>query len=284
MNDFIAFARAHGLVMEHVIADGRVHRVATEDKPRSRNGAYLANPDGQGGFVQNWATHERPIVFRSNKAVDPIVMTDRRVSDRLEQDRKHQEAARQAQQVIARCSYGPHRYLGSKGLYSEQALIDPEPVRMPDGSTESGCIVIPMRNFRSGSVQSVQWIGEKGKKYLAGGQARGAVHALGPRDAQTVWLCEGAATGLSALAAIKSLYRQDKVLVTFSAGNLAYVAPLMRGRAFVIADHDTSGTGQRVAKESGLPSVMSPVEGEDINDMAQRAGIRAVADLMRGLL
>lgn len=281
MNDFIAFARAHGLVMEHVIPDGQIHRVKTKDKPGHRNGAYLF--DGQGGFVQNWATHERPVVFRSTNPVDPIVLRNRQVSDLREQDRKHQEAARQAQKVIARCSYGPHRYLGSKGLYSEQALIDPEPVRMPDGKEESGCIVIPMRNFRSGAVQSVQWIGSQ-KKYLAGGQARGAVHALGPREAQIVWLCEGVATGLSALAAIKSLYRQDKVLVTFSAGNLAYVAPLMRGRVFVIADNDESGTGQRVAKDTGLPFVMSPVEGEDMNDLHQRAGIRAVADLMRSVM
>lgn len=282
MSGFVQFARAHGLVIDHVIADGRVHRVKTEDKPGHRNGAYLLDRDGS-GWVMNWATDERPIIFRSASPVNPIVMTDRRVSARQEQDRRRQEAARQAQQIIARCSYGPHQYLGAKGLYSEQALIDPEPIRMPDGSMESGCIVIPMRNFRSGALQSVQWIGRQ-KKYLAGGQARGAVHALGPRDAQTVWLCEGAATGLSALAAIKSLYRQDKVLVTFSAGNLAHLAPQIQGRAIVIADNDNSGTGQRVAQETGLPFVMSPVAGEDINDMHQRAGIKAVADLMRSVM
>ena len=282
MSEFVQFARSHGLVLDHAIPDGRVHRVKTEDKPQHRNGAYLLDLDGS-GWVMNWAKHERPVVFKSASPADPIVLRECRVSDRRESERRHQDAARRAQQIIARCSYGPHPYLGAKGLYSEQALIDPEPVKLPGGSTESGCIVIPMRNFRTGAVQSVQWIGRQ-KKYLPGGQARGAVHALGPQKAQTVWLCEGIATGLSAFAAVKSLYRQDKVLVTFSAGNLAHLAPQIQGRAIVIADNDNSGTGQRVAQETGLPSVMSPIEGEDINDLHQRAGVRAVAELMRSVL
>lgn len=30
MTDFLAFARDHGLILDHVVTDGRVHRVRTE--------------------------------------------------------------------------------------------------------------------------------------------------------------------------------------------------------------------------------------------------------------
>jgi putative DNA primase/helicase len=38
----------------------------------------------------------------------------------------------------------------------------------------------------------------------------------------------------------------------------------------VIADNDESGTGERVAKESGLKYWMSDKVGEDFNDFHQR--------------
>ena len=66
------------------------------------------------------------------------------------------------------------------------------------------------------------------------------------------------------------------MLVCFSANNLEHVAPQVRGRAFVFADHDASGPGQRTAEATGLPWCMSPIEGEDANDLHQRAGLMAV--------
>lgn len=40
----------------------------------------------------------------------------------------------------------------------------------------------------------------------------------------------------------------------------------------------------RVLADSGRAWVMSPVEGEDANDMYRRAGVRAVAELMRSAM
>jgi len=41
----------------------------------------------------------------------------------------------------------------------------------------------------------------------------------------------------------------------------------------VIADNDTSKTGEKAAIETGLPYWMSDVEGEDINDLHRRLGL-----------
>ena len=73
---------------------------------------------------------------------------------------------------------------------------------------------------------------------------------------------------------------QAAVLMCFSAHNLIQVAQSVQGRACVFADHDKSGTGQTAAEQTGLPWCMSPIEGEDANDLHQRAGLLAVRQLL----
>jgi putative DNA primase/helicase len=80
--------------------------------------------------------------------------------------------------------------------------------------------------------------------------------------------------------ALKQMRLAATVVVTFSAGNLQFVASQLRGRRFVFADNDTSGTGQRVAGATSLPWTMSDVVGEDANDLHQRAGLMAVVKLV----
>jgi len=73
------------------------------------------------------------------------------------------------------------------------------------------------------------------------------------------------------------------VIVCFSAGNLQTIAQT-RADALVFADHDASGTGERIARATGRPWCMSPDIGDDANDMHRRHGIYNVAALMRPLM
>ena len=102
----------------------------------------------------------------------------------------------------------------------------------------------------------------------------------------TRWYVEGYATGLSVQAALRRMYRDDQVVVCFSAGNLGNVAN-PRGDSprsrYVIADNDESGTGQRYAEKTGLPYWMPPESG-DANDWHQKHGIEALADALREVL
>jgi putative DNA primase/helicase len=59
--EFLQFARAHGLLIKD-LKIGRWCRVPTEDHPRKRNGAYKLM--GDHGFVQNWAVHEEPELWK----------------------------------------------------------------------------------------------------------------------------------------------------------------------------------------------------------------------------
>jgi putative DNA primase/helicase len=143
-------------------------------------------------------------------------------------------------------------------------------------------LLVPMRHLESNTLQGAQlirwdeparkWV----KKMIPGMRAKGAVLRLGDRTTPETFLVEGYVTALSVHAALRSAGLRASVLVCFSANNLEFIAPQVRGRAFVFADHDASGTGQRVAEATGLPWCMSLIVGEDANDLHARAGLMAV--------
>jgi putative DNA primase/helicase len=264
--NFYDHASAYGLIIRDLVADGKWHRVPTTDKPRKRNGAYVW--DGQKGAVKNWATMLKAEAYREyGPRVLPIAPV------KVDDSQKYVSAAKKAGQMISSAKMGKHPYLAKKGW--------PE----KDGLVLDGQLLIPMRQF-DGTLSSVQMISPEGeKKFLPGGKAKRAVFVLNRHKLPSVrWLVEGFATGLSVLEAVQAMYRQDEVWVCFSAGNLADVSGLIPGRRVVFADNDASKTGQKAAESTGLPWVMSPVEGEDANDYHQRAGLWGLVRLMRKII
>jgi putative DNA primase/helicase len=220
---------------------------------------------------------------------------ERKARERAEQ------AARIAAEIVRASVPGRHGYLAAKGFPDETALtvgrdrliaiLEANRKRVDSLVTDDGItgIVIPAR--LGAAVSSVQIIWEDGtKKFLAGGAMQGATHRIA--TGRDTWLCEGFATGLSLRAALRSLYRSSTILVCFSASNIAKVAGCLSGRRYIAADHDKAmeqfgglGTGEHYARQTGLPYIMAPDLGMDINDMHQDAGIfavqRLIGDLMR---
>ena len=265
---FIAHAQAHGLILNHAIPDGRWHRVPTTDKPRKRNGAYVF--DGKAGSVRNWATMESFAFWSDGRrtAVPQMFTVNKDI------EREQRAAAKRAQDLINRATMMHHGYLKSKGFPLAKGLVCDEE------------LLIPMRDYQTYEVISVQRIKDDGtKRFMYQGRSKGAVFMLNrEHQRKETWFVEGYATGLSVQAALKSLYRDAAVVVCFSAGNMGYVAKRMSGKRYVIADHDASGTGQRVAEELGVPWGMSEGEGEDANDLHSRAGLAAVRQLVLSVL
>ena len=269
MQPFADFARGHGLLINQVLDDGRVHRCATAEHPRAHNGAYRV--DGDWGWVQDWAAHMEPIIWRATGSDASIPITPRRDIEviRKEEAARKDQVAAIASSIVNRCSTSSHPYLLRKGFPDEIGLVDVD-----------GRLVVPMRDMRAYKrINSAQWIDDGGSKlFLPGGVAKGSVLMLGVGLEH--WLCEGYATGLSIRAALGHLHRQARVVVCFSAGNMVHVASQMPGTKYVVADNDKSGTGERSAVATGLPWSMPPAVGMDANDYHQAAGIRALAELM----
>jgi putative DNA primase/helicase len=275
LSDFVAFARSHGLDIDYAETDNRWHRCRTEDKPRKKNGAYLF--DGERGVVINFATMSSGAVWRSGVRAGYIdraaIRAQRMISD-AQIRAKQTEARALADDMIKRAKADAHPYLIAKGFPQEKGLVlDSE-------------LLIPMREFGSyRTLNSLQRISADGTKlFLPGGKAKGSVFFIGPMVARERWLVEGYATGLSVRAALQDLHRVAQVVVCFSAGNLAYIGRLTKnGRtpSFAVADNDESGAGEKAAQDTGLPWVMPPAVGTDANDMHQRDGLRALANLIR---
>ena len=275
MTDFVAFAQAHGVLIENLYAGDCIRRCATEQNPRKKNGAYFW--DGERGFCFAW-DGEAKAQWYSDPAARPWSPAQKaewqakRRAMHAEHQRGQERAAVRAQGLMRSSVSAEHNYLALKGFPKAQGLITPD-----------GALLIPMRNVLSNNVQGAQlvrWIeGERKyeKKMLFGMKAKEAVLRLG-RPARETLLVEGYATGLSVHAAARRMSLNTTVMVTFSAGNLVTVAPLIRGAVLIYADNDVSGAGERAAKATGFPYCMSNVQGHDANDDHRRFGLLAVCE------
>jgi len=175
------------------------------------------------------------------------------------------EAQRRASDIafelIASATVATHPYLAAKGFPDLAGLI-----------SSDGQLLVPVRAVEDyEQVLTVQKIAPDGtKRFLGGSRAKGGVHLLGSPKSGHTMLCEGYATGLTLHLAAKSLWPFHCVVIAFSAGNLVTVAPHFPG-AIVCADNDLSGTGEKAARDTGLPWGMPPEVG-DFNDLYQRLG------------
>lgn len=278
--NFIEFARAHGVEIDpaRLYASERIKRCGTTEKPKGTNGAYFW--DGERGWVFNWAAEAKVQWFHDDKAqpwteAEKAVWKAKRQAAQAAQEQEYQRAAQRAAELLRSAKPSEHNYLYRKGFPDAQGFV-----------TADDSLLIPMRNLITNNLQGVQVIrwDEAGmtftKKMGPGMKAKGAVFRMGDKTAPETILCEGYATGLSIVAALRSVGLRASVLVCFSANNLEFIAPQIKGRAYVFADHDKSGTGEKSAKATGLPYCMSPEMGEDANDLHARAGLFAVCQLL----
>ena len=230
-----------------------------------------------------------------------------------ERNRREADAAAKAERMLMQAEYVDprprnghrkadvpyaHPYLVAKGFAQQGGLV-------LDGS-----LLVPMRHYQAYErVQSVQMIGPDGsKKFPSGSKVSEAVYKIG-KGAERYY-CEGYATALSVMAALKRLYRDQhcEVWVCFSAGNIPNVAKSRR-RSMVIADHDwwrcpkkecrakwdyeskrcpscgssgvTEPAGEKHAQQTGLPYWMPEEPGTDANDYMLSHGVEALADAIR---
>lgn len=303
MTDFASFADSHGLVIQDLRADGRIHRVPTAEHPRKRNGAYMW--DGRRGWVMAWDGATGTQWF-NDPCAKPWTEAEKRAwkarqdARRAEDARKHARAVQRAVEIVQRARFDYHGYLTRKGFPNEQGLVADgfeRFVKKGDGYEREvldDVLIVPMRDPVSNALRGAQAIfwrpdtREWVKEMIPGTQAKGAALCIGAGAEH--WLVEGLATGLSVRAALASLYRQARVVVCFSAGNLPVVAEMLKGRRYVVADNDHPSkqtgvkAGEWFAARTGLPWCMPPELGSDANDMHARYGVRALADLLRTLM
>lgn len=268
--NFLMFAQANGLIIRNLYASGKIKRCGTAKHPRSTNGAYFY--DGERGWVMDWSEGDQ-VHWWNDANAKPWTEQDKKAwaAKRRAEEKARQEgyvaAATKASRLLSECYVHTHPYLSSKSLPEVTGLI-----------YGNSSLLIPMRNCvtnRLQGLQSIRWHEETQsfhKKFMPGMAAKGAVFKLG--SGQDIVLCEGYATGLSIYAASKRLSLNISVMCCFSASNIVEVAKV-RGK-YVMADHDKSQTGERVAESTGLPWIMPDQVGMDWNDVHAKSGLMHV--------
>lgn len=271
--DFQTYARAHGVLIEHVVDDSRWHRVPTTTHPRKRNGAY--RHCGTHAHVQDHATMLEPALWtpEADEAakIDHAGIAQRAAMAALQIRNDQTAAAKKAGWILHQCKTEKHPYLESKGFPEEHGNV------WLDGEVRKLCI--PMRS--DGQVVGLQTISDQTgfeKKFLYGQRTRDAVYIMDNKGAN--WFCEGYATALSVRAALQAIKVRYRLFVCFSAGNLLSVAK-NHGTGFVVADRDhpthlapdDGGMGWKVAAGTGLPFWHAPEAGMDFNDYLRKCGV-----------
>lgn len=267
---FEDFARGHGLIIDHLIPHKWV-ATPTEDHPRKRNGRYKFL--GDVGWVQNWATMQRPEIWRSDKPIDHKAIYRAKVQESKDREMLAKKAASKAAFILHNSVQSTHPYLEAKGFPDQQANV---------WTAESGerLLVVPMRC--NGKLVGLQLINDKGeKKFLHGQRTKGAVFTI---DAHGIPIfCEGFATALSIQAVMRLVKVRYSIYVCFSAGNMEFVAGSVIG-GFVVADNDVSRTGENSAIKAGKPYWISPTTGQDFNDYHRSVGSFQAANSLKKFL
>jgi len=268
--NFEDFARAHGLIMRHVIPNRWV-ATPTEDHPHKRNGRYKFL--GDVGWVQNWATMDSPSMWKSDVKTPSINIQKMKQEADRERQEAQQKAAQKAGWIMHQTELAPHPYLDRKGFKGESGNV------WNDHGKQM--LVVPMRI--DGRLVGCQLINEEGeKKFLYGQRSKGATFVI---DAKGLPIfCEGYATGLSIRTVMKAMKVRYTIHICFSAANMQLIARGIQG-GIVVADNDLSGTGEQAARSTSKPYWLSDTVGEDFNDFHVRVGLfKASQSLKRVML
>ncbi|MEZ5534426.1 MAG: toprim domain-containing protein [Thiolinea sp.] len=283
---FYDHARAYGLPIPEVIADGKIHRFKVEgDKRGSKNGwyVYFSYPVAAGA-VGSWKTGESYTwCSKSGKSLSQAEREalkrqyhQARIQRNREQEQNQQQAQAKAKGILSRAVAADpeHRYLVNK-------QIQPYNLKQYKDS-----VLAELRDI-DGTLHSLQFIKPDGSKFfLKNGRIKGCFHAFGDLEgASVVHIAEGIST-----AATVHGWQKTPVLAAMNAGNLLPVGLAVRQaypdiRIVFAGDNDRFNPAGNVGKDKAteaaricnglvlLPEFPKGSTGTDWNDyFCQQAG------------
>lgn len=246
--------RAAGITPPNrIVADGKLHRFASDDRHADKTGWYVLHVDGiaagafgcwRKGFQSSWRIDIERKLTPQEEADCRARME---MANRLAREQRERELDEAQHNAVAKWSAAvegcdDHPYLVRKGVRAHG-------LRVFFGNT----LLIPMRDAE-GTLRSLQLIADDNaktfpKRFLKGGRTAGCFHVIGEMG-DKVFVAEGYATAAS-------VYEATAVttVVAFYAGNLRGVVQALRAKypevnITICADDDESGTGVAKANEA----------------------------------
>ena len=272
---FDAMQRSGLTPPREVVLDGKLHRFnsGTKGSPGAgdKSGWYVAYGDGipagrfgcwRAGIESTWRADVGRGLTPAEEMAHARRMNEAKAARDAETARTREAAANTVETIWTNCMGADpaHPYLARKGIGINGSRV-----------TGDGRLVVPLYT-PDGHLASLQYIDrDGGKLYHSGGQTGGCYWMVGTMDEPgAVYIAEGFATA----ATIYEVTGRPCV-VAYSASNLVPVTGSIRELVgistsiTIVADHDTSGTGQKYADQAsakyGARVVMPPIPG-DAND------------------
>jgi len=269
-----------------IIADGEIRRCPTSEKPRSKNGWYVLNPDPPAGAFGDWATGISETWTLNGQSISPeeqprlwAEIERQQIKREKQRSEQYRMKAKEAQRDLA--NLNP---VGEANPYLRRKQVKPCNGLLVDGDD----LIVPVLGPEDNLPMSFQRItSANGKKFMRGGKVNGGFFSVRGNDKdRTLCAAEGIATALSIHEATDLT-----VLVAFSAGNLESVAIMARGRypdrqIIIAADNDQKtekktgeNTGMKYATKAAMAvngMVAVPGRPGDFNDLHQAEGLVAV--------
>ncbi|HIN96031.1 MAG TPA: hypothetical protein EYN03_10345, partial [Planctomycetes bacterium] len=240
--NFVDFAARHGLLIDELVTDGRIHRVPTEDdKPGKRSGWYKVS--GKYGCCGNWKLGGETECWTAEDDDGPpqnphdreIELRRRRLEEKAKQTVAAEKAGRLWNQ--AKPSDGSHSYLQNKQV-------------KPHGLRRIGAVLLIPLNDVDGKLATVQRVYSNGsKRFIPGGKTKACHHTIGDvKEAERVLVCEGWATGATLHEATGL-----PVVCAMNCGNLqAVVEQFKENHELMICADDDYQTEQKQSRNPGL--------------------------------
>jgi putative DNA primase/helicase len=254
---------------------------------------YSARYDGSFGYFKDWSgefpeilwfseASRSMLTFAERKKLDEQIEAEKRLRD---QDLKntHEQARIKAKQTFQSLSdNGDSPYLVAKKLLTVEGI--------KFGRDEKGNFIATALIDENGEISTLQKIYDDGtKRFLSGGRKNGCYTKFGNNGSNSVYVCEGVATGLSILLAKTNAL----VIIAYDCGNLKPVIQNISGKYFgrkiiIAGDNDLTKPrnigkekAEEVAKEFGFDVVFPSFKNissnpSDFNDLHQLEGIDEV--------
>ena len=270
---------------------GHVNRFSDNGNSKKDGWCVLYdNPDGTaGGVYGNWKDITNTFFYtpegqqitteQQSKLNQQIRKAQVKVKQELE--KKHKEAAIKAQDIWNDASQADltHAYLLKKDIE-------------PYGLKQSGnALLVPVLD-EHGKIQSLQEILPDGKKkFFPGGKTKYGSFVIGDVNQDTLYICEGYATGATIHKAT------DKpVVIAFNSGNFKRIAEIYKGKypskTFVIASDNDISTEKKTGSNPGLKAAREAVNAinakisicpvnSDFNDLQKEQGMDAVREALK---
>ncbi len=270
-----AMQRAGLTPPREIVLDGKMHRFnsGTKGSPGAgdKSGWYVAYSDGipagrfgcwRAGMESTWRADVGRSLTPAEEMAHARRMNEAKAARDAETARTRETAANTVEAIWTNCMGADpaHPYLARKGIGINGSRV-----------TGDGRLVVPLYT-PEGKLASLQYIDiDGGKLYHSGGQTGGCYWTVGTMDEPgPIYIAEGFATA----ATIYEVTGRPCV-VAYSASNLVPVTGTIRelvgigGSITIVADNDSSGTGQKYADQAsakhGARVVMPPTPG-DAND------------------